>query len=265
MQKKVYFLIVFVLLLVSFYAHREANQAQGQFLWYLEPRADRILSPPDVGIGEFVSPPEEDACVYQAKPNKEKDNCYGDCPDRQTVNEASVKQCCDYEKDDQGNLQKKCKCKDNVNPCTSEKKCTTCMAYAEAGGTTIPNECMGAVMCTIKNRVNNPKHKPPVKSECEAVAQGDGQQYNPYKCVCNGKYANQKYCKCCAGQLTGAEKDEYDNAAGQYDNLDCSKFPANTFNNAGMNSWASRNCRRITPPAPLSKCKTFDFYECVSP
>ncbi len=245
MQKKSFFLIVLSILLVSFYAYRE-TAPQGQY----------ILS------GGKQQP--INTCTYQDRAIK-GDNCYGNCPDRTPASGAAVKQCCDYKKGASGGLTKECECKDNVNPCTNEKKCATCMAYAEAGGTRIDDSCMTAVMCTLKNRVDpGSTHKPKVKTMCEAVAQQDGNQYNAYKCVCNAKDRNQKYCKCCAGTLTGDEKKEWEEAQGLYGSLglDCSGFDANTFNNAGMNSWAKGNCKKVTPPDNLAGCATFDFYKC---
>ena len=119
------------------------------------------------------------------------------------------------------------------------------------------------MLSVLKNRVKEGStHRPKVKTICEAVAQGDGNQFNPYKCVCNAKYPNQKYCKCCAETLTDPEQEEYEKAAGQYDSLDCSGFEANTFNNAGMNSWAKRNCKPVKPSQQFAACSTFDFYQC---
>ncbi len=242
MQKKGFFLMVFALLLISFYASQ--SMPQGKYVW----------------SGEGGELPN--ACVYKTRA-VQGDNCYGDCPDRTTETGAKVKQCCDYKKDAQGELMRECVCKDNVNPCTDEKKCASCMAYAEAGGSNIDDSCMSAVMCALKNRAKEGStHRPRVKTICEAVAQGNGQQFNPYKCVCNAKYPNQKYCKCCADQLTEDEKKEWEKAQNQYDALDCSGFDANTFNNAGDNSWASAHCKKVTPPDSFSGCAVFDFYQC---
>ena len=236
--------MVFALLLVSFYASQ--NIPQGKYVLSEEGRELPV-----------------NACTYQTRANRERDNCYGDCPKRVTEAGVEVRQCCDYKKNAEGGLLQECVCKDNVNPCTDEKKCAACMAYAEGGGTNIPDECMSAIMCAIKNRVKDGgTHKPKVKTICEAVAQGDGGQFNAYKCVCNAGDQNQKYCKCCAETLTDPEKAEYDKAADQYDNLDCSGFEANTFNNAGDKSWASRRCTRVTPPKQFAACATFDFYKC---
>ena len=123
------------------------------------------------------------------------------------------------------------------------------MAYAEAGGDDIDDECMRLVLCAIKNRVWDPDsdcpHYPKAVDECVVVGQENGKQFNPYKCVDNPGYENQKYCKCCKGELTGNELQEYEDARQLLDNLDCGDFDANTFNNRGMNSWAKRNCEPV--------------------
>jgi hypothetical protein len=145
------------------------------------------------------------------------------------------------------------------NPCKGGVECMRCMAYAEASGSTrkgkIPDKCQAYVMCTIKNRVGSPHHKPSVNNVCEAVSQGYGKQYNPFKCATNGSYPNQKYCACCGGKVSPPNV-----------STDCSNFKANTFNNSGMNSWASRNCVKIETPSACyyegTNTKVFDFYFC---
>ena len=124
---------------------------------------------------------------------------------------------------------------------------------------------MWGAMCAAKNRVNNPDHKPPVSTACGAVSQGDGTQFNAYKCVCNSKDPNQKYCNCCSGNYPNdQEKAEADAAKAIAATLDCTGFDATHFNAAGQASWASKskNCKKVTPPAG---CSIFDFYQCSAP
>ncbi|MBM3281960.1 MAG: hypothetical protein FJY86_01290 [Candidatus Diapherotrites archaeon] len=189
---------------------------------------------------------------YAAK-NAGKDGC----ANKTTCGAGS---CCDYELAADGSLTGNCVCEENKNPCgTDEKKCLACMGYAEGGGTKINDDCMKYVMCTAKNRIGDKDFGNP-KTACEAVAQGDGKQYNPYKCVCDNQSSNQKYCKCCSGTITNElEKKEAEKAREQAKNLDCSGFSANAFNNAGMDSWAKKNCKPVAPP---TACPTFDFYVC---
>jgi hypothetical protein len=182
--------------------------------------------------------------------------------------------CCDW-------INGECKCeKPNVNPCgegpNSENKCLACMAYAEAGGNERKDNCMKLVQCTIKNRINKPEFGKPIsRSVCDVVSKLN--QYEPYNCVCDSKNPNQKYCKCCAeidgvndkkdDELTQEEKDMKDSYK-YAENLDCRDFSPDSFNNAGMDSWAKRNCKKVENDLTKGCTKdtgepVFDFYKCA--
>ncbi len=206
-------------------------------------------------VGNIVLNP---SCKYSKDPkliNGELDHCFDDasCNPKNQEKE-DWKSCCDYT---QGSTTS-CSCKSNGNPCTDPKKCAACMAYAEAGGSGDP--CMWAVLCSISNRVNDDRFPHKV---CDVVSQGNGKQYNAYSCVCNSQAKNQKYCKCCRGELTGKEKEEYDKAYNMLNNFDqgeCKSLGITHFNAAGQNSWASNqaSCTKVT----FEKCAAFDFYKC---
>lgn len=182
------------------------------------------------------------------------------CADNAVCGEGS---CCDYELAAGTNTPTgKCICEEIKNPCgTDNKKCMACMGYAEAGGSTINDDCMKYAMCAAKNRVGDKDFGSP-KNECDAVAQGNGKQFNVYSCVCNNQSSNQKYCDCCAGKFKNdAEKAEADKAKKIAENLDCSGFPANSFRNAGMRApinGQGKACTKVSTPA----CPTLDFYAC---
>ena len=209
-------------------------------------------------------PPQQNTCQYHAQANALGDHCYGSCantgeycaPKEGTTNE--------------------CKCRKN-NPAvtiqghptaTENKKCTYCMAYAEAGGANIPDDCMMAVACVIHNRVNDKKYKPRVSNACEAVARGEGKQFNPYLCVGDATYSNQKYCNCASDTISNKQELLEARAAKNIvEHLDCSAFPATYFNNVGSTPrWMKKaleekRCWKV--PAPGACQSTFEFFACA--
>jgi hypothetical protein len=211
---------------------------------------------PFVGDDGTKNPTSGGMCQFsKTEDEKGRDGCAGTC----TLGDGT-KGCCDYKLGADGKPSQSCTCKADKNPCTNPSTCLKCAVYAESGGTAISDQCKQAVACSIQNRVGKSGFgvKPPTSNVCDYVYAGSGKQYNAVKCNCNAKDPNQKYCKCCAGTLSGAEKAEADKIGGLLNNLDCSGIGAQFFNNAGMDSWAKKNCAKVTIPG----CTTFDFYQC---
>ena len=216
-----------------------------------EPEPKDPYSPPPAG------------CDWYDEPNALGDHCYGDCNDAGTY--CAPKEGATHE----------CICRAS-NPCVTVQghptaaenlKCMACMAYAEAGGANIPDGCMWAVACVIDNRVKTRSYRPRVQNACEAVAQGDGLQFEAYRCAGDLQYANQKYCNCGRGTITNpAELQEVNSATAIVQNLDCTGFSATFYNNVGQTpKWMKvalkeGRCKRVNPSRTCQN--VFEFFTC---
>ncbi|MCB0346632.1 MAG: hypothetical protein KDD66_16070 [Bdellovibrionales bacterium] len=192
------------------------------------------------------------------------DTCTQNAPGKvcKTVENADLsvtKYCCDWS-GPEGN--ESCGCtKEYKNPCSTPADCLKCMIYAEAGGSTaggtpIPQACRVAVKCAIQERVRRDDN---LSSYCEVAEtqQGDTTHFEPYKCVCDSKQSNQKYCKCCSGNLSEEEQEAVDEAE-QAANAQCPLNPRPTgYNSTGT---VPSGCTAV----PVKGCPSsvMTFYRC---
>ncbi len=145
--------------------------------------------------------------------------------------------------------------------------CLTCMAYAEASGSvagkgTIAPVCQKYVMCTIKNRVLDSSFVPRASNYCAAVSEGNGVQFNPYRCMIDSNYQNPKYCNC----NSGIEK----TSVAIPTDAECTALQINSFRNAELSDPTNQICDKVDLP----DCKfvsgasvgqpVFKFYNCHS-
>jgi RHS repeat-associated protein len=136
-------------------------------------------------------------------------------------------------------------CEDN------EWACLACMIYAEARGQSSP--CRLAVLWVIRNRVNSPDFPNTI---CEVNKQRG--QFSGYNNANYKKCMDQ--CNTCPGKYPDGELGESWDTAGQWPPVGDGVDPtggALWYNNAGMNSWASRNRTKVNVPS----CAVFDFYK----
>ena len=163
----------------------------------------------------------------------------------------------------------KCDCNTAiVNPCGSDpQKCLRCLLGAEARGSPgKDNACTRAIICTVLERKARSEYP---NSICDVIAEGNGNQFAPFHCVCSTKdgtegYQNDYYCRCCRDQLTDQEKTQLDSLLSWVDlstatlaNLNCPK-PVPTHYLGPNDEPPNKDCTEVTVPG----CTTEKFWYC---
>ncbi len=192
------------------------------------------------------------------------DTCTQNAPGKvcKTVENADLsvtKYCCDWSQGEDG---ESCGCtKEYTNPCSTPADCLKCMIYAEAGGSTaggtpIPQACRVAVKCTIQERLRRNDN---MDSYCDVASQqqGDTTHFEPYKCVCDSKQDNQKYCNCCSGNISEEEQEAVDDAE-EAARSSCPLSPKPT----GYNSTGSIPSGCTAVPVKGCPSSVMTFYRC---
>jgi len=177
---------------------------------------------------------------------------------------ASQDRCCDVKAG-------KCDCNTAVvNPCGSDpQKCLRCLVGAEARGSPgKDNACTRAIICTVLERKARPEAEYP-NSICDVIAEGNGNQFAPFHCVCSTKsgtegYQNDYYCRCCRNQLTDEEETQLDKllswvnlSTATLANLNCPK-PVPTHYLGANDPPPNPNCKKVEVPG----CTTEVFWSC---
>lgn len=191
----------------------------------------------------------------------------------QTVGNKYVRKwCCDFgEGGNEG-----CECNKEIkNPgdCTTPEKCFECMMLAEVGHHADDDEDKTCAACIKKSMDERISKSSKINDYCGLnTSYHNDWAYSPADCICNTKdpaggsrhSKETKYCRCCNGELTDAEKE----LLPHLQDIDANDCPVDDIDGYTSDGKKQYKIDPVTGKKVLCKkveakgCAAFDFWDC---